>query len=152
MNGPTPVDHARIEALIPHAGRMCLLYQALDWDEAGIRCSALSHLAEDNPLRNGGMLGILAGIEYGAQAMAVHGALLAESQGERLPPGYLAAVRDVVMHAERLDDVPGMLQVEARRLMGQGGLLMYAVRIGTEAGTPLLEGRLTVAERGGAQT
>ena len=47
---------------------------------------ASSHRAADNPLRAHGRLGAACGIEYAAQAMAVHGALLA-------PPDSAAAGR-----------------------------------------------------------
>lgn len=143
------IDHARIAALIPHAGTMCLLDSVLHWDGTGIRCSARNHHDPANPLRGPQGLGMLAGIEYCAQAMAVHGALLAEAVGERLAPGYLAAVRGVRLQGERLDTVPGPLLAEARRLMGQGGLLMYEVALYDGDERLLLEGRITVAERGG---
>ena len=141
------IDHARIASLIPHAGAMCLLDSVLHWDGTGIRCSARNHDDPANPLRGPQGLGMLAGIEYCAQAMAVHGALLAEAAGERLAPGYLAALRDLRLYGERLDTAPGPLQATARRLMGQGGLLMYEVALYDGDERLLLEGRITVAER-----
>src|SRR5262250_1492609 len=74
-----PLDHAWIEQHIPHKGRMCLLDEVLSWDAARIRCRSGSHRAADNPLRAHGRLGAACGIEYAAQAMAVHGALVAAS-------------------------------------------------------------------------
>ena len=72
-------DRAWIERHIPHKGSMCLLDGVTQWSEAEIVCHATSHRDPGNPLRsvdrdvNG--LGITAGIEYAAQAMAVHGAI-----------------------------------------------------------------------------
>ena len=74
-----PLDHAWIEQHIPHKGRMCLLDEVLSWDAAHIRCRSASHTSASNPLRLHGRLGAACGIEYAAQAMAVHGALIAAS-------------------------------------------------------------------------
>jgi predicted hotdog family 3-hydroxylacyl-ACP dehydratase len=70
-----PMNRAWIEARIPHQGRMCLLDEVLDWNAQHIRCRSATHRALDNPLRSHGRLGIACGIEYAAQAMALHGAL-----------------------------------------------------------------------------
>ena len=91
-----------IQRHIPHQGSMCLLDAVEQWDANDIVCRAVSHCAPDNPLRHGGGLGICTGIEYAAQAMAVHGALLAGT--DRAPAsGYLASVRNVEWTQPRLD-------------------------------------------------
>jgi predicted hotdog family 3-hydroxylacyl-ACP dehydratase len=69
------LNRAWIEARIPHQGRMCLLDEVLDWNAQHIRCRTATHRAPDNPLRSHDRLGIACGIEYAAQAMALHGAL-----------------------------------------------------------------------------
>jgi predicted hotdog family 3-hydroxylacyl-ACP dehydratase len=46
-----------------------------------------------NPLRNNGSLPVSALIEYGAQAMAVHGALIAKDLTKQIQEGYLAALK-----------------------------------------------------------
>src|SRR2546430_8967757 len=74
-----PLDRQWIEQHIPHKGRMCLLDEVLSWDAARIRCRSATHRSPDNPLRLHGRLGAACGIEYAAQAMAVHGALVAAS-------------------------------------------------------------------------
>jgi predicted hotdog family 3-hydroxylacyl-ACP dehydratase len=58
---------------------MCLLDDVLSWDASRIRCRSASHRTPDNPLRAHGRLGAACGIEYAAQAMAVHGALVGAS-------------------------------------------------------------------------
>ena len=72
------LDHAWIAAHIPHHGRMCLLDEVLS---VGVRsespAAAAAHRAADHPLRAHGRLGAACGIEFAAQAMAVHGALVA---------------------------------------------------------------------------
>src|SRR5215831_9800765 len=112
-----PLDHDWIEQHIPHKGRMCLLDEVLSWDAARIRCRSSTHRAADNPLRAHGRLGAACGIEYAAQAMAVHGALIAASaplastvstqvRGSiGATVGYLASVRNVTLNVTRLDDL-----------------------------------------------
>ena len=73
------LDRVAIAARIPHQGSMCLLDAVLAWDSGQIHCRASSHRQPDNPLRAAARLGAACGIEYAAQAMAVHGALLAPS-------------------------------------------------------------------------
>jgi len=70
-----PLNRAWIEARIPHQGRMCLLDEIIEWSAQHIRCRTATHRAPDNPLRSHDRLGIACGIEYAAQAMALHGAL-----------------------------------------------------------------------------
>src|ERR1700679_4346194 len=75
------MNRAWIETRIPHQGRMCLLDQVLAWDAHHIRCRTSTHRALDNPLRSHDRLGIASGIEYAAQAMALHGALAGAAIG-----------------------------------------------------------------------
>ena len=136
-------DHAWIAAHIPHQGRMCLLDRVLAWDAQRILCAATSHRGPDNPLRDDqGRLGAANAIEYAAQAMAVHGVLLAGS-GQPLGVGYLASVRGVRLQVGRLDDVAGELHVEATRLSGDDALILYQFAV-SAGGRCLAEGRVSV--------
>ncbi len=131
------LNHTDIAARIPHAGSMCLLGAVVFWDADRIVCSAASHVASDHPLRAAdGSLGIAAGIEYAAQAMAVHGSLLTEQAAlnaglaaSKPAPGMLASVRAVEMHARRLDDVAQVLYVEATRVVSDAQALVYAFEL-----------------------
>jgi predicted hotdog family 3-hydroxylacyl-ACP dehydratase len=120
---------------------MCLLDRATFWDARRIRCEASSHLDPANPLRRGGILRAVTGVEYAAQAMALHGALT-ESAG-RARAGYLVSVRDVSCAATSLDAGRGHLEVEAERLMGDARKVIYAFALRT-GGAKLLSGRATV--------
>ena len=135
-------DHAWIAARIPHQGSMCLLDAVLQWDAGHIVCRASSHTRADHPLRAHGSLGMANGIEYAAQAMAVHGALLAGSDSAPAA-GFLASVRDVQWHAPRLDTLPPELRVTAQRLSGDGNTLLYSFRL-EAAGATVLSGRASV--------
>ena len=122
---------------------MCLLDGVEEWDEQRIQCRAASHRAADNPLRANGRLGAACGIEYAAQAMAVHGALLAPvgSKGARV--GYLVSVRGARLLVPRLDDMTADLQVEAVCLTRSENNILYQFIL-RAAGASLLEGRATV--------
>ncbi|HEX4195016.1 MAG TPA: phosphotransferase, partial [Stellaceae bacterium] len=87
------IDRAEIATLIPHAGKMCLLDRVIAWDEQRIACQSTAHRDPDNPLRKDGRLGVLAAIEFAAQAMAAHGRL-AGAIGERPRAGIIASLRD----------------------------------------------------------
>jgi len=97
------LGRAEIAARIPQAGRMCLLDRVLGWDERHIECAAESHRDADNPLRERGGLPVWAGVEYAAQAAAVHGALVAANAQARA--GVLAKVSNLVPVCEWLDRV-----------------------------------------------
>ena len=142
-----PLTKADIARLIPHAGAMCLLDGVSAWDDASIRCTAISHRDPDNPLRDGGRLAAVCGVEYAAQAMAVHGGLVAG--GKRPTAGFLASVRDLTCHVGRLDDLAEDLTIEAEKLMGEGSGVIYGftVRAGDR---DLLSGRAAVVIDAGA--
>ena len=136
------LDRTWIAAHIPHQGSMCLLDAIESWNETGIVCRASSHRLLDNPLRTDGSLGIANGIEYAAQAMAVHGALLASSD-ETPEAGFLTSVRDVQWHRTRLDDVASDLTIHADRISGNEVNILYSFDV-TAENVLLLSGRAGV--------
>ena len=136
------LDRVAIAARIPHQGSMCLLDAVLAWDSGQIHCRASSHRQPDNPLRAAARLGAACGIEYAAQAMAVHGALLAPA-GAPPRPGYLASVRSVQLAVDRLDDLAQDLDIVAERLSGDENNILYHFRV-EHAGDLLLSGRAAV--------
>ena len=122
------ISREAIAGMIPHAGSMCLLDGVLSWDASGIRCMSRSHRDPRNPLRVDERLPGLCGIEYAAQAMAIHGRL-AGNTGDRPRLGYLASVREVTCRKSRLDDLEGDLIVAAQRLMGEGSRVIYGFEV-----------------------
>ncbi|HKA38382.1 MAG TPA: hydroxymyristoyl-ACP dehydratase [Burkholderiales bacterium] len=121
---------------------MCLLDAVTQWDSTRIRCVSRTHLNPDNPLRAQGHLPALCGIEYAAQAMAVHGGLAGPALGKPRR-GLLASLREVICRRHRLDDLDGELIVEAAREAGDGGRVIYRfeVRVGE---IEVLSGRAAV--------
>jgi predicted hotdog family 3-hydroxylacyl-ACP dehydratase len=141
------IDKPGIARLIPHAGEMCLLDSVLSWDEVRIQCATESHRAPYNPLRRNHRLGTLCGVEYAAQAMALHNVLTvsgAHTPGSVLPrPGYLASLRELVCHGDRLDLLPGTLVVVAERLFGEASRAIYHFTV-RHQDSVLLDGRAAV--------
>lgn len=140
------IDRATIEALVPHKHAMCLWDEVLDWDAGCIRLRATSHRDPAHPLRGAGGLRAVHLCEYGAQAMAVHGGLLARETGSVAPPGMLVALRGVRLHVARIDDLPGALDCEAQQLAASEASQQYAFRI-LHGGDLLAEGRATAMLR-----
>jgi predicted hotdog family 3-hydroxylacyl-ACP dehydratase len=131
-----------IAGMIPHAGSMCLLDGVIDWDADRIRCVSDTHRSASNPLRVSGRLPALCGVEYAAQAMAVHGALAGSVNG-RPRAGYLASLRELNCTRARLDDLEGELIVHAERLLGSDVNVVY--RFSVRAGeVEILSGRAAV--------
>ncbi len=127
---------------VPHAGSMCLLNEVVTWDEERIFARAINHNDMDNPLRHGGHLPALCAIEYAAQAMAIHGALMARSDS---PPrvGFIGSVRDVRLHVDHLDGIDVPLEIEAIKQLADENHSLYELRV-TAAGKELMTGRAAV--------
>lgn len=137
------LDRDWIAARIPHSGSMCLLDAVIAWDAERIRCTATSHLASDNPLRSRGRLASVCGIEYAAQAMAAHGALVGADDGKRPRVGMLTSVRGVETHVDRLDTLDGPLDIEAERMGGDDNTVLYRFTVRC-ADRMLVSGRAAV--------
>ena len=167
MNAPQTLDRDGIAALIPHSGAMCLLARLEAWDAQRIVCAASNHRDAGHPLRTRSGLLAPCAIEYAAQAMALHGALIGQAAGAPgtpgtpATPGYLASARGVRLHVLRLDDLPleGLdaaaaadtsagrardeLRIEATRQAGDARQILYAFTV-SHAGRPVAEGRAAV--------
>ena len=164
MNAPQTLARDGIAALIPHSGAMCLLARLEAWDAQRIVCVATNHRDADHPLRTRSGLLAPCAIEYAAQAMALHGALISQATGTPATPGYLASARGVRLQVLRLDDLPleGLvaadaadaadpcagrardeLRIEATRQAGDARQILYAFTV-SHAGRPVAEGRAAV--------
>jgi predicted hotdog family 3-hydroxylacyl-ACP dehydratase len=144
--GHDTVSRSDIARLIPHQGTMCLLDRVQSWDAEHIGCAAISHRDPENPLRCDGILPCLAGIEYAAQAMALHGCLAgtvgpSEKGGPRA--GFLASVRDVKCHAPSLDNLADTLFITATQLLGSEDRVIYQFML-TSDDKEVISGRAAV--------
>lgn len=137
------LDATQIARLIPHHGNMCLLSNVDSFDTQNIQCSASSHRSLDNPLRENMILHAVCGVEYAAQAMAVHGSLLSRKKSSQPRGGRLASVRSVDIFVTRLDTVEENLDVRATILMNDENSMMYEFTLSTPS-LILLQGKATV--------
>jgi predicted hotdog family 3-hydroxylacyl-ACP dehydratase len=122
---------------------MCLLDEVIEWDARHVRCRSGSHRLPDHPLRSRGRLGSACGIEYAAQAMAVHSALAGGAMEARPESGFLASLRDVRLHVLRLDDLEADLICDAALIAGDRRSALYEFALSCDA-KRLLSGRATV--------
>ena len=132
--------------LIPHQDTMYLLDSVVAWTPEAIHARTDSHRRADNPLRSDGILRAVHLCEYGAQSMAVHGALIAREAGLGAAPGFLVSLRGVSLALARIDDLDGPLDVYGDRLLGSETSWQYAFRI-EHAGREIASGRAAVMLR-----
>ena len=135
------LDRSAIAAMIPHGGAMCLLDQVTTWDATRICCRSGTHRNTDNPLREDGRLHAACGIEYAAQAMAVHGGLTADTGRSRA--GFLISLRDVTCARGALDVLAGDLTVDVERMAADSNTVLYAFRVAV-GGVEMVAGRAVV--------
>lgn len=140
-----PANREQIEALIPHQGTMCLLDSVRESTPDMIVCMTRSHASPENPLRHHGRLSAVHLCEYGAQAMAVHGGLIANAAGLGAQSGLLVALRDVQLSAATVEPT-GVLEVHAQRVHASDAASQYEFTVSRE-GQHLATGRATVAFR-----
>jgi predicted hotdog family 3-hydroxylacyl-ACP dehydratase len=137
------LDAVQIARLIPHHGTMCLLAGVQGYDAQGIRCVAASHRLPTNPLRENGVLHAVCGVEYAAQAMAIHGALLSGENDSSPRGGRLAGVRSLELSVSRLDNIQADLEISAMQIMGDCDSMVYEFSVDI-AMRNLLRGKATV--------
>lgn len=127
---------------------MCLLDAVLAWDDVSIHAISESHADADHPLRGECGLHAVHLAEYGAQAMAVHGALRAGERGvTEARPGRLVSLRDVMLAVEYVDAADGHLDVHAECLYADDAGAQYAFRV-EQRGRLLASGRAAVIHSG----
>lgn len=123
---------------------MRLLDHVLDWDDGNIHAVAERHRVHDHPLQHAMHLHAVHLAEYGAQATAVHGALLASARDENgMRPGRLVSLRDVQLAVEHVDLSNGPLDVHARCLLADQHGAQYDFKV-EQRGQLLASGRVAV--------
>jgi len=145
VRGDVAMLMASIETLLPHAGRMRLIDRVVSYDEQSIVCESDSHRAPDHPLAEAGVLSIICGLEYGAQAMAIHGALLADSGSPdaRRRHGFLVAASDLQWSVSRLDQCEAPLVIKAVSEFRSDNQVSYRFEI-CASNTAVFGGRASV--------
>ncbi|AVP99788.1 phosphotransferase [Ahniella affigens] len=138
-----PQTKEAIAALIPHQGSMCLHDRVLDHSAERILLEADAPHPSAHPLARSVGVAAVHLAEFGAQAMAVHGGLLAAAQGGRANPGLLVSLRDLVLASDRIEVVQGALQTEASVLAVGPGSWQYQFQV-CQSGQLLASGRAMV--------
>jgi predicted hotdog family 3-hydroxylacyl-ACP dehydratase len=133
-----------ISELIPHQGAMCLWQEIVACDEDSICCRTRTHLLSDHPLKVFGALSLSALVEYGAQAIAVHGGVLAYQQAAAATPqaGFIASVRGVKF--DRWNPSTAFLTVKARVLLADEASKHYAFSLYDADANQICSGRIMV--------
>lgn len=137
------IRREQILALIPHAGSMCLIDRVANWSEEEIHCETDDQRDPAHPLRRNAGLSALHLIEYGAQAAAIHGALLAPDHAPAKRSGMLIAVRDCELFVDYLHDLPHVLKIHARREATSSDAMMYSFEV-SHGSQPIGRGRMTI--------
>lgn len=129
---------------------MRLVDRVVSHDDVRIVCESDSHRGDDHPLAIDGVLSIACGLEYGAQAMAIHGALVRGSAPDSSGApesaarhGYLVAAFDLTWSVERLDRCAAPLTIEAVREFGSDNQVAYRFEL-SAAGESIMRGRAAV--------
>jgi predicted hotdog family 3-hydroxylacyl-ACP dehydratase len=144
---PPKLDKAGITKRVPHSGAMCLLDRVVSWNSDTIHAQADE--PANHPLAINGQVDSTTAIEYAAQAMAAHGALLGElaiAQGQptRTPTmGFLASVRSVICHKPFIGTEHFPIEIVATRVAGTDSPVSYEFEVSHNDAT-LVSGKATV--------
>lgn len=133
------MDRAQISRLIPHGESMCMLDEIMSWDESRIHGRSNNFAVSSNPLFENGELDTVLLIEYGAQAAAVHAALIQSQLGETRP-AYIGAVKDIELFISIVDNST-TLEIHACCLLASRNGAIYELEA-RQSETLLLRGRL----------
>jgi predicted hotdog family 3-hydroxylacyl-ACP dehydratase len=130
--------------MLPHRGPMVLLDRVLAHDEDATTCAVV--IADQQLLRDpDGSVPVWIGIEFMAQCIAVHAALVRRTMGHSEPPrGFLVGGRGLRFHVERFDPTQRLEATVKRRWAGSSQTLISfecELRDASD-GRVLAEGRL----------
>ena len=127
--------------LLPHKGAALMIERVVRWDADEIIAATARHRSPDNPLRRADRLASVHLAEFAAQAMAIHGGLRNAAEGRDPQPALLVSLRELVLHRDFVDDLPGELDISARALLLNPGSWQYAFTV-THAGAVIATGRI----------
>lgn len=143
-----PLAEPAIRNLLPHSADMCLIQTLLEWTPEHAVCETRTHLLRPHPLADGDRLGSANLIEYAAQCMALHGALLGQQNGPADAGaagthGVLAGVRRVNLNLADLATIAGPLSLRVSLMSGDSKTAIYDFSVSADDKL-LADGRATV--------
>jgi predicted hotdog family 3-hydroxylacyl-ACP dehydratase len=139
------MSYPDVRELVPHSGDMVLLDRVLLADAENV-CAEVT-IGPDTVFCDGAGVGSWVGIEYMAQAIAIHGGHLARQRGESVKIGFLLGARRYACSVP-LFAMGSVLHVHAHHAMqGENGLAAFECRIEDAAsGACLATATITVFE------
>lgn len=141
------LSKVELEKFLPHGSAMCLLSSVEHWNDSSITCCTSTHREETNPLRRHGVLEMLSGLEYAAQAMGIHVGLTQSISEHNASVGYLGAIRDTQVYRPTFQEIVEDLTIEATLLLEQHLSFIYTFSIKTDKDV-LLQGRASIFIQG----
>ncbi len=138
------LDKIAIAERIPHAGEMVLLDSCVSSNSSSLTCTTSSHTDKTNPLRTEKGLLASCGIEYAAQAVALHLALLNNNKSGQ---GLLVGCKNVVCKVRYLDLIDSEMSIKVKHIAGSEllGMLQYSFLLtATSDEQELLTGELSI--------
>jgi len=139
------LNSQEIEQRLPHAGKMSLLDKVTHADRLTLSASAVSHLSSNNPLRLNHKLSSINGIEYAAQAMAIHGFLLSELKQTEASTQtrYIATIRNIDIFTPFFPETESVIKIEVEQLMSDTNGFTYQFHI-SDGKKALISGKITI--------
>lgn len=132
-----------VTTIVPHAGRMCLLNQALEGDAESLTCEVT--ISEDDLFFVNGGVDAWVGIEYMAQTVAAWAGWRARLRGEEPKIGFLLGSRRYESRHPRFA-LGETLRVDVhRQFQADNGIGQFDCRIELE-GKTIATATLTVYE------
>lgn len=116
-------------SLLPHVGSAIMLEELVRWDERELRARTCTHRCAENPLRSEARLASVHLAEYGAQAMAAHGALRTRAAGKEPASALLVSVRQFEATRNFIEDLDGPLEIVARELLSSPAGWQYEFEV-----------------------
>jgi len=134
-----------ISELLPHQGKMVLIDTIVSCDENFIVCKTRSHQSQSNPLHNKTGLPISACLEYGAQALALHG-IMNRSGDTRPKQASIIAIKKANWSHQWLHDIDRELIINAELKTQLDTIAKYAFSIKTEnSESPIYQAEVSVS-------
>lgn len=114
------IDINKLYQALPHSDDMCLIQNIIDWSESTICCSTTAHLDADNILAIDSRLPAWSGIEYIAQALALHGVLLKGAEEQLvIQKAFVATIQTAEIFTDDISQYPGALTIQATIIFSQ---------------------------------
>ena len=153
----TSWSREEISIYLPHKGTMMLIDKIESFTENEIIAKSINHLDINHPLLKENRLGLAIGIEYAAQASAIHSRINAEVNiqniDKHLPnvqtslapiiPGKLVSVREINCFSKYLNIPKTSLIISAKQEQVSAQALIYSFLVANE-NQKLISGRLMI--------